>query len=205
MQNLKEALTEVRKSYRMIHSYQRRILDMTNYIIEKMDYKSYWWDNEYFNVRSNRLPSDRWAYDSMPLYMGSGMLYLHKDIDYGTVKIGEGLLEIQFDADSGFNYSKAEPETSTFRDAEDCHSYLYLGAICGLKEEKKNWLDNIFYETTYPKVLESNIIYTSLQYPYILFRARYDLSEIEEENDLKRIIEIFQTKIIDELAKESKL
>ncbi len=197
MNNLNEALTEVRKAYRLVHSYQRRILDMTNYIKEHMGYKSYWWNNEYFTVRSNGLPSDRWAYDNIPLYMGSGMLFLHEKIDYNKVLIGEGLLEIQFDVDSGFIKTKTEPNTNDFKASEECSSYMYLGAICGTEEHtlEINWLTSVFYKLTYPEIKDSNIIYRIKEDKFILYRARYDLNLIKNQNDLTIIIDKFKSQL----------
>lgn len=198
---LVDALTEVRKAYRLVHKYQRRILDMTKFIVEKMGYFPYWWDNEYFDVRSNRVPSERYAFDTMPLYVGTYMLFLRQE-NPNKIEPGEGLLDIQFEVDSGFKDSKQEPDTSSFSKSSECESYLYLGAICSTENKDANWLYNVYNETEYPEIGENQEGAIRQEGSYILFRNRYNLTAIKDEEDLLVIIEDFQLLIRTELRKK---
>ncbi len=70
-QNLAEALTEVRKAYRLIYQFQDQLLKLINYIGSFYGLKYYGWWQKFSRKLSQRPTSislDNWAWDWIPMY-----------------------------------------------------------------------------------------------------------------------------------------
>ncbi len=182
--NLINSLNETRKAYRLIYAYQRRIVDLTKYISESMKYSPYWWDNEYFNVRSNTHPVNRSAFDFVPFYVGTYMLFLKEGQSANKVKVGEGILDIQIDIDDCFKESKHEPNTLEFEDSENCSAIFYMGAIISQVEEEKNWLQDVYYQLEYPEdKMDEFVIKVDDKYTCLVYSCKLEMLYTKDSVD----------------------
>lgn len=183
---LKDALIEVRKAYRLVAVYQRRILDMAKTIQKSFDYKSYHYESSHYNVRGRAVPTDRWSLDMLPLYQGLCLLYLPQKADSNFTKNDEWMLEIRFDNDTGFIMSgSSEPNPTSFKSPEKCESRLWLCAFGTFRDESNtNWLNDVYNETHYSDN-EKNEWHNEKTYS---IGKNYDLSAIADEPALNVVI-----------------
>jgi len=127
---LKEALIDVRKAYRLLSLYQRRVLDLVKETGSMFDLDFYGWSPVHFG-RIGKLgtdPTGKWAWDLIPLYCAS-FLYVQPSYNRRHRRQGEWMLEIGVNSDDGFDPSSKknlEPNVSDFRPAEECKSWFGL-------------------------------------------------------------------------------
>lgn len=133
---LDNVFTDVRNAFRLLHRYQKRVLNIINYIREQTPYTDMWggkWfsdtigtrrdspDKDYANLR---IWKDMWAWDFLYGYMF--------DFYFGSTKINKKEIEMSVMqvSDDGYflsdNSSSSLTDLSTFEDAEDSHSYIVL-------------------------------------------------------------------------------
>lgn len=109
-EELEKALVEVRKAYRLLHDYQRRIQDLVSYLGKKMGYNT---DPEFSPNFSNKAKYGRsykskyWAWDYLNLYFAR--------FDFGLQEREEGMLQMAvfIQNDTGFFDSKNENREMT--------------------------------------------------------------------------------------------
>jgi len=190
---LNDALVEVRKAYRLVAIYQRRILDMAKIIQKELEYKPYWYVNTKYDVRNRNVPTDRWSLDMLPLYTGLSMLYLPQQADSNCTKKEEWMLEIRFDNDSGFNKTDGnEPDPRLFAQPIECISQLWLCAFGTRADgEKTNWLNNVFNQTDWPK--SGDISCNERTYA---IGKHFDIATIGDEVALLKVIEDFKRLVL---------
>jgi hypothetical protein len=191
---LQDVLFEVRKAYRLVAVYQRRILDMARFIqdhFSEQGYKPYWYLHKYdLKVTSTgaSVPTDRWSLDMLPLYNGLSMLYIPKLADANPKK-DELLLEIRFDNDDGFEEPNSrEPKVENFKPAEECTSKLWL-CVFGVLDVKNNWLHNVYNTTEWP--ISGEIHINEIEKTWSAGKY-YDLSEIVDQTKLIDVINDFK-------------
>ncbi|GEM_PF-2908968 len=189
---LKDALCEIRKAYRLIVVYQRRIMDMAKKINQGFGFKPFFQVNFKYNATGSKKPTDRPSIDMLPLYSGYCMLFLPQKggvYDHKNPKRSEYMLEIIFDNDTGFrNVYGEEPDPVSFADPGECETKLWL-YVYGVTEDMKdtNWDTNVRQKLDWPKDGE-HILNEKLW----AAGKSYDLSVIQDESALKMVIEDFK-------------
>ena len=161
--NLKGALVDVRKSYRLLWSYQRRVFDIIGLIASEMGQDFYYWQVLHSDgpVRSGTNPLKKWAWDMLPMVQAS-YLFLPSGADPNSPRRGEWMLEISVLSDSGFDEPKggAEPDASDFPDAAECASTMSLFAWYCKEDCDVNWFNMVWNRMEWPKsdeeVIESD-------------------------------------------------
>jgi len=198
--NLSETLTEVRKAYRLIAAYQRRLLDMAKVIQGHFDYKPYWHYNTNYDIRSNRVATDRWSIDMLPMYHGFLMLFLPQKADNNFPKKDEWLLEIGFNNDSGYKTNNnREPDPLEFDKPADSKSFMTLNAFGVVRDMKNtNWLNFVHKNTDWPS---DEKIVQNMGYGTWAAGKSYDMAELVDENALMEKIIDFKA-FIEEKKKE---
>lgn len=150
---LHAALCDVRKAYRLIWLYQRRVLDIAKVVSEEFGQHEFrWWSPQYFDPPGQRTvnPMSKWAADFLPLYDFS-LLSLPQE-NGGVQKLGEWMLEITFSADDGYKEGeKNEPDPVTFAAPEKCGSQMGLYAWACTKTKKQNWFWDVWNELDWPE------------------------------------------------------
>jgi hypothetical protein len=195
---LKNALCEVRKAYRLIATYQRRILDITRIIQNTLGLKPYCYDHNYYNIRGRAFPTDRWSIDFLPLYNGMSILFLNEGADSNHPKVDDIMLDVRFENDTGFERSSTkEPRPEEFETSvEDSESKLCLYAF-GVTEDmpNTNFYNIIWHQMEYA----GNEQYEEYEKFWNLGKS-YDLSILPDEDSIKEMLEDFRA-----LLKENKI
>lgn len=117
----KQTLVEVRRAYRLIYLYQRRVLDLVNFIGSKMslNFHSGW--SKFSNPAgtNSRVKLNKWAWDWL-------MLYFY-EFHFGTVR-DEIRFSIVLQSDSGFFESEStnKLDISKFINSEESSTKLFF-------------------------------------------------------------------------------
>ena len=126
---LQKALLDVRKAFRLLWLYQRRVLDIIHLITDKFNHEFYCWAPMGGKPpgRMTTDPTDNWAWSMLPFYQLC-LLYPPSDAILGQPKKGEWLLEIGIQSDDGFpiGEEETEPDPTQFPSVETCSSILSL-------------------------------------------------------------------------------
>lgn len=125
--DLSQALIAVRKAYRLLYLFQRRVLDVVEEISTKLGHDFYYWlpsgDEE--AVRGGANPCDRSAWKMLPLF-DANFLYLPPGVkSTDTPRKGQWLLEIIVCPDDGEpEGGKGESNPLEFGDPAKCSSKI---------------------------------------------------------------------------------
>jgi hypothetical protein len=147
-------LCDVRKAYRLIHLYQRRVLDVCREIIEafESELSFYYWASSQFEMPPRRRtdPVGKWAWDFLPLY-DFAVVYRPEDVDYKSPKVNDWMLEVRITADSGYvTAGEIESDPRDFQDVAGCESCVRLYVYYSSKVLKGGWLDDLLRSSIFP-------------------------------------------------------
>jgi hypothetical protein len=151
--DLNQALLDVRKAYRLLFLFQRRILDLVQELGGKLGQEFYVWlpagDNETISWLRNPLQTSAWK--MLPINDAS-FLFLPPDADHNTPRKGEWLLEILFYDDGEPDESSEELTLQGFRDPAESHSKIYLCAFVAQEDlGEMNWHSAVYQKTEWPE------------------------------------------------------
>jgi hypothetical protein len=155
MDEIEAALCDVRKAYRLIHLYQRRVLDLCREITGafKAELNFYYWATSQLDMPPLRAsnPVDWWASDFSPLY-DFCVLYLPESADDRIHKPNDWMLAVRIAADSGFVLAgETEPDPRGFRKAETCESTVRLYIYYCTQKFHGKWFFDIYQENDLPR------------------------------------------------------
>lgn len=146
---LSTALCDVRKAYRLLHGYHRRVLDVASLIVSRFD-KVAWLATEFgcspMTRRRNPFDQGYWMWDATPMVL-THLLFTEHGSGQGWEtrhRQGSYLLDVTVVADSEFqdyDYS-GEPDPSGFvKSAEAAASKVILTVVTPRGEQSgKDWL-----------------------------------------------------------------
>lgn len=69
MDELKDALCDVRKAHRIIYAYQRRMMDIAHFIQHKLNFPTCECYKKFSNMPSKRIYPETWAWDFLYTYL----------------------------------------------------------------------------------------------------------------------------------------
>jgi len=123
------AIEDVRRAYRIVWAYQRRVLDVIEAITTEFpETRHYWWQTNSFDclpARKTTDPLGRWAWDGLPLYNFSILRLSEDGPDRYLPKLGRWMLEISHNADHGWDEeASGEPDASRFPQVDTVVSSL---------------------------------------------------------------------------------
>ncbi|MGA3023562.1 MAG: hypothetical protein ABSF98_02210 [Bryobacteraceae bacterium] len=153
-EELAGALRDVRKAYRLLYFFQRRVLSVIDQLRQTLGGRRFYrWlpsgDDEAIMAASN--PFDRSDLKMIPLWDAS-FLFLPPDGDPHAQAKGQWLLEVLVSPDDGYPEDDArELRPADFKDPVECRSTIYLCAIIALKDMERNWYSEIYLNTEWPK------------------------------------------------------
>lgn len=189
--DIKETLLEARKAYRFLYEYQRRILDLADFIGKKYDYTYQGGYSKFSNVtpRDGKGHLNNWAWDWLNMY--------YYEFHFNTRKVGND--EIHFSIfvlnDTGFFQAKEEKEkadekyTNTFEDVESSESKLIFVVGKNLWASANSFTKNNWSTTEF--VLEETGIYQEDESKLMLFKS-YSLEKFYDEESTLGCIKDFQ-------------
>jgi hypothetical protein len=185
---LDAALTDVRRAYRLLSSYQRRLLGLIRTFAEAFDSHEFYYWTPLLGLSPAR-GSDPSATSSaswrmLPMSWAS-FLYLPQSADRNHPRAGEWMLEIALRSDTGISASGSEePEASDFPDAAQCSSDVSLVAWQCTAPVDANWLNGIWSAIDWPK--EDEKIVESAEPPFRLIKKTFKLTTILGKDDVDR-------------------
>jgi hypothetical protein len=191
---LEDALTDVRKAYRLLWAYQRRIYDMVELAAGEFDDMNfYWWTTLHADrpVQSGTNPMNgRWAWDMLPMARVS-YLFLSSDTDRNRTMPGQWMLEVHVDSDGGFeeNEEGTEPDPETFASAAESASSMTLYAWYCTAESGRNWLNGVYRVIDWP---EDGEVMESAEPPFRVFGKTMAIAELSTRADVTNFVHAFQ-------------
>jgi hypothetical protein len=149
----KDFSTDLRRAYRLVHSYQRSILTLVDGISRSLGLKFNSWEPSIFDRPSEKLsnPAPLWAWDMLPMYDAT--------FSYNTpnrVAVGSYMLVIGAQADTAFDEhyqlleTDDEPRLADLKPVESSKTRIYLWY--GVVEEilgKTSW--TTIWESEWPE------------------------------------------------------
>jgi hypothetical protein len=187
---IEAALLDVRKGYRLIYLFQRRVLDVCTEIIGgfESDLNFYQWSPSHYEITPRRGtdPINRWAWDFLPLY-DFCTFYLPEGVHWEEHKPGDWMLAIRVTADSGFAIvGEAEPDPRDFDEPVRCESCLRIYVYYCSKTFKANWYWGVFGENDFPpdggeRALSDGLRCFGMKFPLVDFRDRQGARTCVEE------------------------
>ena len=139
IEELNNALCDVRKAHRIIHEYQQRMLDLIRVIAAKLDFNSCYRGKKYFSnplsIKRDgflRIEDDMWAWDFIYSYVF--------EYDLGEIELDNGssvgLTIVQYSDTGCFDVDDSNrQQTNTFALEEESSTKLLF--IIELKPKKK--------------------------------------------------------------------
>ncbi|OCA75435.1 hypothetical protein [Chryseobacterium arthrosphaerae] len=187
MHNLNENLTEVRKAYRLIYDYQKRILDLINFIRSKYDFIYLGGFSKFSNVspRNGSGNLTFWSWDWLNLYFYE--FHFHKKI----INKDEIRFSIFLISDSGYfdkkkdnSIQKTNPDLFLEPEASKSKLIFVIGKNTWELFNTDNWNNTDFTTGTYGHKEDEKGI--------MLFKS-YDLDKFIDENTAKQTLIDFQS------------
>lgn len=180
--DLSGALVEVRKAYRLIHAYQRRLWDLLSAIDDtvssSLEFKRWRPTHHWPPPKSQtRFFKERWAWDFLPAY-DIGCRWEGVATDAGA-----RMIFVIARADTGYQHDKGEQEGS-FPAAEECATELHIGlwAASSTKQEWSKAVRELKSRRTEGETYTATI--DDIEYRHRFLRV--NVADLTDEGEVKR-------------------
>jgi hypothetical protein len=189
------ALCDIRKAYRLIHLYQRRVLDLCREITEafESELNFYHWAASQFEMPARRAsnPGSRWAWEFSPLY-DFCVLYLPEGVHHQTHKPDDWLLAVRAAADSGFVLrGKTEPDPRGYQKVETCESTVRLYIYYCSQAFDANWFSDIYNANDFPRDDEEGSFANGIR----TVGMKFALAEMHHAEAVRSCVERFRQRL----------
>lgn len=165
MSDLPSSLIDVRRAYRLVWGYQRRVMDLVQLLEDEFQTHEFYAWTPTWHARPTQLrtsPVRKWAWDGLPFYKVS-FLYLPVGSDSNVPKKGEWLLEIRIDSDThSFPGPRGEPDAAEFPDASATDSVLKLVAWECTEDTNGDWFYKLWRKRRLPSQDDVVEVYSDL-------------------------------------------
>lgn len=159
---IKNALSDVRKAFRLLWAYNKRIFNIVKHIRNDFGFEHYYMGKLLGTTNSRSDFCEYWAWEALPLVtIGWTALRFNRNEDGSVLNrnghphyyplAGEMLLHIFLISDSAFfdtmnGTNKNEPNAVNFPPPDQCQSKLVLSVYVNNVDrvESMNWFDEIF-------------------------------------------------------------
>lgn len=187
------ALLDVRKGYRLLSLYQRRVLDLCDEIVCAFEttLNFYTWTPSQHQITPRRgtQPTARWSWDFLPLY-DFCVMFLPEGVNNNTHNPGDWMLVIRISADSGYRRDGAsEPDPRVFNDPAECESTVKLYIYRCSEALEANWYYKIFEENVFPPDNGER----GFDHGVRTCGMKFQLSEMENADAVGQCVERFKT------------
>jgi hypothetical protein len=185
---LVDALTDVRKAYRLLWCYQRRVFDVVRLIADEFDDMAfYYWQTRHSGrpCNSGTNPMARWTWDMLPMVEAS-YLFLPGGVDRNLTLPGQWMLEVNVASDSGFKKpdDNSEPDPADFEDPATSTSNVTLYAWYCTGQSKLNWFSGVWNYTEWPTE-EEGWFREHAEPPFKIFGRSIDLADLPDKASVK--------------------
>lgn len=201
------ALTDVRKAYRLIWLYQRRVVDIIRLISDRLGYRFFRWETQDHigrmpgQVTKNPFGQGEWIWATLPLYRMS-LFYLPTALDWNVQKSGQWMLEVVLETDTGAKYTEeddSEPSPVEFAPADKSETLLRLYAWYCTKDGNLDWFHEIWHELDYPEQ-DDDPTTENASIPIRIIRRSLDLSKLPDRPSVERALAEFQEVVAQKLS-----
>lgn len=192
--DLSDALRDVRQAYRLLWSYQRRILDLARVVLAAFpEHEFYAWRPRIGDPPPQLTgnPLQRWAWDFLPLAEAC-FLFLPGGADRNAPKAGEWMVELRVRADDGHeDYAETgEFDPALFIPAEGTTSSLWLYLWLCDEGVSRNWFNWVWQNAGWPVVDD-----VPMQHPKGPFRIvgrKVDLATLPDRAAVEAMVTDFR-------------
>ena len=161
-EELSKALLDVRKAYRLLYLFQRRIMDLVAQLSGKLGQSFWYWlpagDEE--AILGSKNPVDRDSWKMLPLFDASFLFLPPGVVPSSAPQKGQWLLELLLCVDDGEpEGGRGEPNPAEFADPTTCHSMICLYAFIVQEDIQGEWWRNVYQRSEWPEedgVAETN-------------------------------------------------
>lgn len=193
---LRDALADVRKAYRLLWGYQRRVFDMVGLVAgEFEDMAFYNWRTIHSDhpCRTGTDPmGGRWTWDMLPMTRVS-YLFLPDGVDRNSTLPGQWMLEVHVNSDTGFVDPEdgIEPDPAGFERAEGCRTLLSIFAWYCRGETDRNWYGGVWNVLDWPEAGSGGIDHADP--PFSIFRRDLDMADLPDKDAVRAAVASFRT------------
>ena len=152
-EELTGALLDVRKAYRLLYLFQRRILDLVEQLSGMLGRRFWCWLPAGMDeaIRGGASPSEKNAWKMLPLHNAEFFFLPPGAEPNASPREGQWLLELSVTPDGGYtDGGRAEANPIEFTDPADCQSTIYLCAFIVKKDMAINWWP-LYQSSDWPK------------------------------------------------------
>lgn len=182
--DLDGALAEVRKAYRLVAAYQRRVLDVVDLMASSLgDLKFYQWYAELGRPGNGGTPP-RGEWSMLPM-ADMSLLYLPQGANPNTPKAGDWMLECRIRSDTGVSASTSS--SLTLDSAAAARTTLNLYAWNCVRSNKRNWYHGLWSQQEWPEIGGLVTLDSDFQ---VVSRA-FDLAELRDRTSINAAADAF--------------
>lgn len=174
-----KVLKDVRNSYRLLHQYQRRLMDLVVFIGNQWEFQFEFGESNFCSPRKKWKdinPQEHWAWDFLLLY---NYTFAFRPRDFGDWK--EVRLMLNIVSDTGFYDTEHTDKTNLeqFKSAAESKTQLHII----LKTKGIDWKS--YRESQYPSI--QHIPEPLSEKGKLILGKKYDLSEFIDEESTRAV------------------
>lgn len=192
---LDSALTDVRKAYRLLWCYQKRVFDIVKLIAAEFDDMAFYnWRTLHAGSpsRSDSNPmSGRSTWEMLPMVSAS-YLFLPGGTNHNATVTGQWMLEVLVESDRGFLDTEdgSEPDPASFEPAEKVESTISIFAWYCRGETSKNWVGGVWKVLPWPE--GDSVKIDHADQPFTTFRRDFNLAALPDKDAVRAAVASFQ-------------
>lgn len=205
---------DVRNAFRLLTRYQKRVLNIVNYIREQTPYTDMWGSKNWYSdeIKSRRNSPDK-EYAKLNVFKdmwGLDFLYGHFfEYYFGSTKKGRYTIEMSIFqvSDDGYFISNDEnkhmTDISSYANSEISHSYIVFNVSVYTTKQSQLWLHDPDrpeedWKNFLTRFLESSIdkIITSTDKEYTILK-KYEMQQFTSQSEADKVITDFAKLVLD--------
>lgn len=196
---LKAALVDVRKAFRLLYYYNARLMDLARQISGHFAVDYYWYHvgpqnpAGWGNLRTGPTGLSPWAW---LLSYDFSILYLPKGADSNKPKAGQWMLELRFLGDTAYDW-REEPQAvpADFEKPEESTSVLDMNAFVCTKDCGVNWHGDLYMRSEWP---EDERVFIRPDGLVKVLGVRSDLADLGTEEAIRDFVASFRQRLMAE-------
>jgi len=193
---LKTALVDVRKAYRLLYYYTTRLIDLAQVISGHFDVDYYFYQVRpqspagWSRLLGGPMTLSSWAW---LLSYDFSILYLPKGADPNQPKAGQWMLELRFLTDTAYD-SLNEPDAAPdgLQKPEESCSVLDINAFVCTKDCTFNWHGDLYSRSPWP---DDEKVVTSDDGLVKVLGVRSDLADLGREEAIRNFVAKFRRRL----------
>ena len=191
-----ELTLDLRRAYRLVHGYQRAVLDLSRTIGAELDLEFYFWEPKRQGrpARGTTQPADNYAWDMLPLY-NAAFTY----VTPGRIVPGSYMLYLTAEADTGYEplvkRSRREPDYRELPPPEKCEtrlSFMHAQVTSGNPKRSTSFWDAL-YDKEWPELPAFSFDFMDVRLHGGLMHT--PLTNVADLASLKAVLSTFRSRL----------